>query len=664
MLDQLFELVPDALIVVDGDGRIVRANTHAERLFGYAPGALDGLSIEALMPVEMRIRHRQHRADYMAHPRVRPMGDANLSLVGQRLDGGQFPVEISLGPIHTGEGTRYLALVRDVSESQRVRQALVRARYDTLAARIGQLALASSDDGEVIDVLPGHLAQALQAEAVAVVLMVPARDRARVVAAQGIEPERLERFVRQSQRDSAIWRAIASDQPVVVEALTRDRPDSWPQPSSGEATGVAVMPMSDRGNPIGALVVMARDPQSFNHDALHLLRMTASLLTTSIQRRHTEEQLAHSQRLEAVGQLTGGVAHDFNNLLTVMSGNLQLLETEDLSPRARELIASASRATSRGADLTAKLLAFARRQRLAPRALDPGVLLDEMAAMLRRTLGESIRIRIECQRPIVDVFVDATHLDTALVNLAINARDAMPAGGEVTLSANEHRVMSSERRSDLAPGHYVTFSVGDTGCGMTPDTLAHAVEPFFTTKSSGNGLGLSMVYGFVKQSGGYLHIDSRPGHGTRVDIYLPAAAAGTAAETAKPPPAANPGDGRTVLVVEDEAEVRAVADAFLHSLGYRVSSVGDATEALRRLREDASISLLFSDVRLGDGMDGYALARNARALRPRLAVLLTSGYDDNDASQAHPDVNGFELLRKPYRREELAAALQRSLGSA
>ncbi|MCF7220359.1 PAS domain S-box protein [Marilutibacter chinensis] len=663
MLEQLFELIPDAMIVVDREGRIVRANSHAERLFGYPAGDLEGLSIEALMPVEMRDRHSRHRAEYMAHPRVRPMGDASLSLIGQRLDGGQFPVEISLGPIRTPDDMQYLALVRDVSESQRVRQALVRARYDALAARIGQVAMASGNDSDVIDMLPEQLVQALQAEAAAVILVTPDRAHARVVATHGIESRQLERFVRRPQRDTAVWRALANDQPVIVESLGHDEPDGWPQPMSGQASSVAVMPMSDRERPIGALIVMAQDTRRFSHDAMHLLRMTASLLTTSIQRRHTEEQLAHAQRLDAIGQLTGGVAHDFNNLLTVISGNLQLLEArEDLPPGAKGLIASASRATSRGADLTAKLLAFARRQRLSPQALEPEVLLAEMASMLRRTLGETIRIAVECQQPIANVFADSTLLDSALVNLALNARDAMPRGGEVTLSARECRIGSAGHDAEPGPGHYVMFSVGDTGCGMDPATLAHAVEPFFTTKKSGNGLGLSMVYGFIKQSGGYMHIDSRPSHGTRVEIYLPVATGSSrSAETSSASAPLEADGGKTVLVVEDEDEVRTIAEAFLHSLGYRVVSAGNAAEALQRLRETPSISLLFSDVRLGEGMDGYELARAACAMRPGLAVLMTSGYDENSVSPG--EQHGFELMRKPYRRDELAAALKRCAGS-
>lgn len=659
MLEQLFELIPDALLVVDRDGHIVRANVHADRLFNYPPNGLEGLSIEDLMPEEMRDRHRRHRAEYMAQPRVRPMGDASLSLIGLRRDGQRFPVEISLGPIHTPEGTCYLASVRDVSESQQVLQALVRARFDALVARIGQLAMASGSDAEVIDMLPEQLTLALQAEAAAVVLVTPDRARIRVAATHGLEPTVLERFV-QSGHDTAIWRALAGGQPVIVET-----PSDWPRPASGQMSSIAVVPMSDRDLPIGAMIVMARDIRCFSRDAMHLLRMTATLLTTSVQRRHTEEQLAHAQRLDAIGQLTGGIAHDFNNLLTVVSGNLQLLEADvDMSVHAKEMIEGASRAASRGADLTAKLLAFARRQHLTPQALQPELILSGIASMLRGALGGSIRIRSECQNPTDDVFVDPTQLDTALVNLALNARDAMPHGGEITLSASNFRGAPTEHGAHPGSSRYVKFTVEDTGSGMSSETLSHAVEPFFTTKSSGNGLGLSMVYGFAKQSGGYLHMESRPGHGTRIDIHLPAAASSDrpASAALSTPPLAADGGG-TVLVVEDEEDVRAVAEAFLNTLGYRVVVARDGKEALELLRQTPSVSLLFTDVHLGGGLDGYELARAASTIRPGLAILLTSGYDENGHSRGRSVAGrSFELLRKPYRREDLAAALIRSLG--
>ena len=661
MFSQLFDSVPDALIVVGDDGRIAVANRQAEHLFGYAKGALEGLRVEALMPEAVRDRHRGHQAAYMADPQARAMGDTGQALTGQRLDGSQFPVEIALSPIEDSDGqVRFLASVRDVSESQRARQALVRARYDSLVARIGQLALESSDEESVTQIVPGLLAEALAVETVVIAFARSSGDGIEIRAAVGIEEDWIELEQALGPSHSGAWRDLPSTSPLVAYI---EGPSKTPFPLGRDVRSGVMIPLLDRERPMGALVGLSRHNRRFDHDALHLLQSVANLLAALRQRRRTEEQLAHSQRLEAIGQLTGGIAHDFNNLLTIMSGSLQLLEIEHPQcPEAAELIASASRSVTRGAELTSKLLAFARRQRLNPQSIDVPALLRDIELMLRRTLGESIRIHVECESSIPKAFADTAQLDTALVNLALNARDAMPRGGEITLAASERWISREQALPELASGHYVVFSVTDTGHGMTPETLARAVEPFFTTKDigRGSGLGLSMVYGFVRQSGGYLSFDSELGYGTRVDLYLPVArAAGEAvAAVSKQADAAN---GETVLVVEDEPEVRGISAAFLSSLGYRVLVAADAAEALHQLDADTSIALLFSDVMLGIGMDGYQLADVALQAHPDLAVLLTSGYDVSAAKADPGDSPRFELLRKPFRREQLAAAARRTL---
>jgi PAS domain S-box-containing protein len=664
LMPALFESVPDALVIVDGTGRIALANGHAERMFGYPAGGLAGLAIEALMPAGVRGRHVQHRDGYMAAPRVRPMGGTGQALIGQRLDGEQFPVEIALSPLASPEGPRFLASVRDISETQRARQALVRARYDATVARIGQRALESRDGGDVIDSLPRWLAESLDVEAVAVVFLQPDRgggsDAVEVRATHGFDAGLLATALGEEAPDGGFGRALAQGRLQVVDDLADASPGGFALPGLlGGST--ALVPLLDRERPMGALVALSRQPRRFDHDALHLLGSVANMLAALMQRRHTEEQLAHSQRLDAIGQLTGGIAHDFNNLLTIISGSLQLLEIEvGERPETADLIATALRSVGRGAELTTKLLAFARRQRLTPAAVDPVALLRDIEAMLRRTLGESIQLRVERPASLPAAHADATQLDTALVNLALNARDAMPRGGEILLSAREHEVVDAHGEDGLAPGRYVVFSVQDTGLGMAPETLARAVEPFFTTKElgRGSGLGLSMVYGFARQSGGALAIDSRLGYGTRVDLFLPASrhAAGVPASAAATP---RQGRGETVLVVEDEPDVRAIAEGFLRSLGFATRAVGNAAEALAVLGGDAPLALMFSDVMLGEGLDGYALASAARQLRPELPVLLTSGY--NEAATGRGNDAGLELLRKPYRREQLAEAIARQL---
>jgi len=651
----LFEAVPDALLLVDGDGRIVQANAQAERLFGYAPGALLRMDVETLIPAAARERHRRYRESYMARPHVRPMGVSGQSLIGLRPDGTQFPVEIALSPIGGAHGLRYLASVRDISETQRARQALVRARYDALAARIGQLALEAQDESGVVDALPRLLAAALDIPTVAVLFVSGDRQSVEIRAGVGLDDGDADA---PALDEAALLAAIGSGQARVAEDFASADAAGFPLRAAA-GSGVLV-PLLDRGRPMGALLARAPQPRQFDHDALHLLRSVANLAAAFVQRRRTEEQLAHSQRLDAIGQLTGGIAHDFNNLLTVMSGSLQLLEMEcGDKPEAGELIASALRSVGRGAELTGKLLAFARRQRLSPRAVDVPALLRDVESMLKRTLGDSVHLHVHCAAPLAAAYADPGQLEAALLNLALNARDAMPRGGEIAIDASAVGIAARDG-GELAEGDYLRVVVADTGRGMAPETLARAMEPFFTTKEAGrgSGLGLSMVYGFAKQSGGDLRIDSALGYGTRVELFLPAARA-PAAAPAQIGGAPAPGRGETVLVVEDDAAVRAIALAFLRASGYRAVAFGNAAEALRYLADDGEAAAMFSDVMLGEGMNGKELAAAARRLRPRLPVLLASGYETETANAGE----AFELLRKPYRREQVAAAVARAIAA-
>ncbi len=645
MFRELFETAPDAMIVVDRAGGIVRVNAQAERLFGFAESELRGRPIETLLPERVRGAHAAHRQDYMRQPRVRPMGTGQ-ELIGCKRDGQEFPVEIALSPLDTPDGPMVLASIRDISETQRARQALRHARYDAALGEIGRLALAAPNPGALAAAIPERIAASLDADAVAVLFRDPQLPRLHVRGASGVAADALEGMP---------WVPWLAPEPGDTPARVRawlDREEFLP---AGFRTCVSVG-LYDRRELAGALVVLCRETRDFDRAARHFLEAVANLLDAALARIRAEEELSHSQRLEALGQLTGGIAHDFNNLLTVVSGNLQVLEDEiGDRPAAREIIASALRAVGRGAELTRKLLAFARRQRLTPRALAPDRLLAELAAMLRRTLGEGVEIAVDCKANLGPVFADPGQLDAALVNLALNARDAMPRGGRLTLSARAERIDAAQAGDALPAGAYVVFTVQDTGLGMTAEVLARALEPFFTTKEhgKGSGLGLSMVYGFAKQSGGHLTIDSRLGYGTRVDLFLPVAPEARADERKAAAPGTTRGD-ETILIVEDEADVRAIAVRFLQSLGYRVLAAADAAAALAQLEATPGIALLFSDVILGAGMSGVELADAARRLRPQLPVLLTSGYE----RAAADDARGFPLLHKPYRREQLAAAIR------
>ena len=662
LFQALFETAPDAMIVVDRQGHIVLANAQAERLFDYPHQGLYGLPIEALLPERLRAGHGAHRSRFMANPRVRPMG-AGFELVGMRRDGSEFPIEIGLSPVRDDDDPLYAASIRDISETQRARQALARARYDSFVGQVGRLALESRDYEAWLERLPEIVAEALAIEGVAVLLAGTPLSDLYVQAHRGLPLELLDQLP--DLIGMAGWNTRAANEGhdgfTLQEFAARGFGELHAATVESNFLDAVVLPLFDRYDAMGVLLAFATGARAFDRDKLRFLQSVAHLLSAALQRNRSEEQLAHAQRLEAVGQLTGGVAHDFNNLLTVISGNLQLLEDEDAFGAERaQIIQSALRAVGSGAALTRKLLAFARRQRLSPRAIALRPWLSELSALLKRTLGETVVVRTECGLDLPEVFADPGELDSAFVNLALNARDAMPHGGELTIAAVEHEVAGDDGDDELASGHYIAISVADTGIGMAPDVLARALEPFFTTKGSGkgSGLGLSMVYGFAKQSGGAMRMDSQLGYGTHVTLHLPQAPLRPVEPAVREHPVKSAG-GETVLVVEDEPDVRGIAVAFLRSLGYSSLVAATAEEALGLLHDGVKIELLFSDVVLGSGMTGVDLAHAARRLLPNLPILLASGYEhamlDGDAQ------DDLALLRKPYSRVDFAAAIRRVL---
>jgi PAS domain S-box-containing protein len=662
--EALFETAPDAMIVSDATGHIVLANPQAQRLFGYESTQMRGLSVDALVPDSVRAQHRHHRASYIDNPRPRPMGTGQ-ELVGQRSDGTGFPVEIALSPIQTPDGKFFVASIRDISETQRARQALTRARYNALVAQAGRVVLESSSHTAAFEQILELAARELSVETVAIVFTQPGSDAVQIRAATGLGEQLRERLPMLLALELPTA-TDPSEQTSIVPLHDRSDASALRTRALLEETGYTdfvAVPLFDRNRPMGALIAATHRTSSLDRDKVYFLQSVANVLAAAVQRMRTEDQLAHAQRLDAVGQLTGGIAHDFNNLLTVISGNLQLLEIEMAERQLnRDVLGSALHAVGRGAELTRKLLAFARRQRLNPLAINPRQMLAELVPILDRTLGEAIIIQVECAPGTPDVFVDPAELDTAILNLALNARDAMPRGGTLRISVRQQLIATDEATSDLQPGLYVVIGVRDTGLGMAPDVLARAFEPFFTTKESGrgSGLGLSMVYGFVKQSGGHLSADSRLGDGTLVELHLPAARSSATRSSGYATPASSAGH-ETVLVVEDEAEVRAVAVAFLRSLGYSTYEAANADRALELLQQHGEIALLFSDVMLGSGMNGMELARTALQMRPGLRTLLTSGYE-HDVIAGDSRSSPLALLRKPYRREELSQAVRRALG--
>ena len=378
-------------------------------------------------------------------------------------------------------------------------------------------------------------------------------------------------------------------------------------------------------------------------------------------------QLQQAQKMEAVGQLTGGLAHDFNNILGVAIGNLDLLEV-DLAdnPRAAELLETALNALLRGAALTRALLAFSRRQPLQPARLDPADLLTASSRMLTRALGEHIKVELRVAGGLWPVVVDAAQLESAITNLAINARDAMPGGGTLVIAARNTELDEdyASQNAEVLAGEYVLIEISDNGSGMSAETLARVFEPFFTTKpvGQGTGLGLSMVVGFIKQSGGHIRIYSEVGHGTTVRLYFPRAPE-SAHGHARPGKGGEriTGGSETVLVVEDNDDVRRMVRNQLTGFGYQVLMAEHGPAAMAVLRSDAHIDLLFSDVVMPEGMTGFALAEEALKLRPGLKVLITSGFPGDSLHHPPEGSARWGFLSKPYRKRDLARAVRDAL---
>jgi PAS domain S-box-containing protein len=379
-----------------------------------------------------------------------------------------------------------------------------------------------------------------------------------------------------------------------------------------------------------------------------------------------ERQLRHALKLESIGQLTGGIAHDFNNLLAVLIGRLQMIQEElEDKPKVRDWVRLCIDVVERGASLTRSLLAFSRRQPLVPVETDLNAIVADMAEILRRTLGVTIDIKVVKAPDLWRCEVDPGQLQNALLNLALNARDAMRDGGRLTVTTGnaEAHLAETEFRPDAKPGDFVMLSVTDNGCGMPQDVLERVFEPFYTTKDTGkgSGLGLSMVYGFVNQSGGDIHIESEIGRGTTVRIYLPRkTTTGHAAKGPKPKSISAPGK-ETVLLVEDNEDLRALTEAQLTRLGYTVFAAEDAEGGLSLLRQKPEIALLLTDIVLPNGINGIELGERAVALRPKLKVLSMTGYAEHAALENLSKAKPGQVLHKPFRVEQLASSIRAML---
>ncbi len=661
----LFHAAPDAILVVDSSGRIRLNNTEAERLLDAAPGELRGLSVERLVPVTTRRHHAKLREGFQTQAERRPMG-MGLALKAVKLSGHEFPVEISLAPTHSGDVDEVIVIMRDVSErlnARRTERELVRANA---LARVSQLALRERD----FDTVGKHAVECallpLAADMVAIFGQEASDEALRCDAAVGPLAHRVTSARVEKTQSMLSGAVLESGVPLLVGDTATSSVAICPLLLEAGIRSLIIAPLGDRERSSGLLIAGSSTAHHFTTDDVAFLEAIANIASNAKQRSVAEEKLLLSQRLESLGQLTGGVAHDFNNLLTVISGNLQILEETNLpDPFAQRAIASAHRASKRGAELTAKLLAFARRQTLRPSAVPIPELLASFRDLLARTLGPNIEIQVEAEATLPSVLADGGQLETALLNLAVNSRDAMPAGGKLLIEASAVDLTPEDVQSvdDWRAGRYIRISVTDTGSGMSRETIRRAFEPFFTTKGigKGSGLGLSMVYGFAKQSHGHVSAYSEVGTGTTITLFLPVASASSHKAPKHSEAASAPTGSEWVLVVEDDPDVMDVAVSFLKSLGYAVLTAHNRRSAIARIRANPDIELLFTDVVLAGDETGPKVAKTLQKIKPMLRVLYASGYARSALPLQFGLNDDISFLRKPYSRDQLARAIRHAL---
>jgi len=612
----------DAIVSIDATGRFIEFNPAAERTFGLTRDqAVGRLMVETIVPLSFRDAHRAGFERYLATGEG-PLIGRRVEIVASRADGFEFPIELTITRTQLAAGPIFSAHIRDISDRKAAAAALweseTRARDFVEQASHGMYRAAI--DGRFLSANP------------ALVKMLGCTDEAEVL---GLNIEH-DVFADAADRLAFIDNLRKTGKPGEAEVVWRQR--------SGELRTVRLR---------GRLVIT----ESGHIEAIE------AVVEDITERKRLEHQLLQAQKMDTVGQLAGGIAHDFNNLLTAILGYGDLL-LDEMHPgdRRRDDLGEIRRAAERAAALTRQLLAFSRQQILRPIAIDINAIISGLTLMIRRLIGEHIHVSLRLEPDLKPILADPGQIEQVIVNLAVNARDAMPGGGSLVFET-EATVVSEEdaRQMDLRPGRYALLRVTDTGVGMTPEVLAHIFEPFFTTKDpgKGTGLGLATVYGIVKQSNGHAVVASTPGEGTTFSLYFPQ----TNAPIARAPQTrtVSARGSETILLVEDEPSVRALAADVLERSGYRVLAAEHGGRALEIAEATIDpIHLLLTDVVMR-GMSGRELADRLVATRPDTRVLFMSGYTD-DAIVHHGVLDeGTEFLQKPFSRDALTLRVRQVL---
>lgn len=639
-LELLINAIVDyAIFMLDTDGIVKSWNAGAERLKGYSANEIIGQSFAVFYTPEDRAAGLPQRALGTA----RETGRFNSEGWRVRKDGTRFWALVVLDAIRDEQGRLigFAKVTRDITERQAAHQEILEGerRYRRLIEAVVDYAIFQLDPA-------GNVAT-----------WNPGAQRIKGYEPRDIIGRHFSLFYTPEDQQADVPKRV------LAEATERGRieMEGWRMRKDGSRFWASVI--IDRiVDEAGQLVGFAK-----------VTRDLTERKKAQDELKHVQEQLLASQKLEAVGQLSGGIAHDFNNLLMIVLGNLENAERHSrqlpASSNLHRALANARRGAQRAAALTSRLLAFSRRQALDPKPINLNNFLNGLQEFLQRTLGERIEVQAVGSAGLWQIEADANHLESAIVNLAINARDAMPEGGKLTVEAMNVSADEDYSRAnpELMPGQYVIVCVTDTGTGMTADVLGHAFEPFFTTKEpgQGTGLGLSQVYGFVKQSGGHVKIYSEVGQGTSIRMYFPRYHGDARPEIESSEELIAEGDEvETILVVEDDDELRAYVCEVLRDLNYRIFSANSAQAALTiLLQEQTSVNLLLTDVVM-PGINGRELARRAQQIRPDLKVLFMTGYSRNAVVHQGRLDDGVDLLEKPVTQAKLALRIREILDRA
>ena len=649
----------DAIVSLDMRHHVLYWNAGAERLFGLKSAQVSGYPVSRL----------PFWSEAMSSTLEKIAGKEGTLTeeVGCTVAGKEMMLEIGYSAVRDASGNTVgiTLVIRDVSERHR-KLAAERAAHHERAAMLDSERLRLRN---FFDQAPGFVAVM---QGPRHVIELANRAFYQIIGYRNVIGKAIQDAIPELHGQAfseLLDEAYTSGESYVDRGMRMTIQRTPDSPMEDVFVDFVVQPIFGQDGEVDGLFCQGHDvtQQKLLQDALleHQTQLEKMVADRTAELRQVEDQLRQAQKLDAIGKLTGGVAHDFNNVLQVIGGSLDILQaTFAEDAKAVQRLKPAIAAVQRGARLSAQLLAFARRQPLQPVATNMGRILKDMDSLLRRALGEFIEIETIVSGGLWTVMVDRNQLENAILNLAINARDAMKEGGRLTLELCNAMLddLYAQAHAEVEPGQYVMLAVSDTGTGMLPEVIERAFEPFFTTKreGEGTGLGLSMVYGFVKQSGGHVKIYSEPGHGTSIKIYLPRT---HQPEASVPDLKAGPvvGGSETILVVEDDPEVQHTTVETLSSLGYKVLRANDGQSALSILQSGLAIDLLFTDVVMPGPLRSPDLARQAKLLLPDIAVLFTSGYTQNAIVHGGRLDPGVELLSKPYRREDLARKIRHML---